>query len=75
MGPKVSFGVEFGRKMGFLWQYIVLASYFIIKRNKKREKDPSKDKDKLENELGRIQRGKSKSLAWSEACGLPMSFL
>ena len=25
---------------------------------KKREKDPSKDEDKLENELGRIQRGK-----------------
>ena len=26
---------------------------------KKREKDPSKYEDKLENELGRIQKGKS----------------
>ena len=50
MGPKVFFGVEFGRKMGFLWWYIVLASFLIIKMKKKREKDPFRNEDKLENE-------------------------
>ena len=64
MGPKVFFGVKIERKIGVLWQGMNLASIFNDKNEEKGRKMPSKDEDKVENELRRIQRRESVYLAF-----------
>ena len=59
MGPKIFLEVKIGRKMGFLWQGMDLASNFYDKSEEKRRKKPFKDEDKVENKLRRIQRRES----------------
>ena len=59
MGAKVFFEAKFGRKMGFFIVIYRLSLIFYDKNEEKGRKKPSKDEDKIENELGRIQRGKS----------------